>query len=822
VEEVRDKIISVNIEEEMQNSYIDYAMSVIASRALPDVRDGLKPVHRRILYSMAEQGFTSDKKHRKSARIVGDVIGKYHPHGDSSIYDAMVRMAQDFNMRYPLVDGQGNFGNVDGDSAAAMRYTEARMSKLAGEMVADIKKNTVDFGPNFDETEKEPKVLPARYPNLLVNGTSGIAVGMATNIPPHNLNEVVDGVVKIIDNKVNEDRDTEIDELLEIITGPDLPTGATIMGKSGIEEAYRTGRGKFKIRSVSEIEPMKNGKQRIIITEIPYQVNKSNMIIKIADLVKDKKVEGITDIRDESNRLGTRVVIELKRDINANVILNQLYKYTQLQESFGIIMLALVDGEPKVLNLKQMLDHYLAHQVEVITRRTQFDLDKAEARAHILEGLRIALDNIDEIIKIIRGSKDTEIAKNALVENFGLTLIQAEAIIEMKLRRLTGLERDKIEQEYRELMEIIKELKAILADRKLLYGVIKEEILVVKEKFGNERKTEITFDADEIDIEDLIKEEQCVITMTHLSYIKRMPLNTYKSQNRGGKGIKGMQTREEDVVEKIFICSTHDNLLFFTNLGRVYKLKGYEVPSSSRTARGNAIINILNLEPNEEITTVIPVKDMKEDKCIIMATEMGQIKKTHLNEYENIRKSGIIALGLNDGDSLIEVDLVDDSTDIILATEKGQGIRFDAGQVREMGRTAKGVRGIKLNGDDRVKGMVIVEEDKKLLVVTEKGLGKKTDASDFNPQNRGGKGVKIHKLTTKTGDLVGIKMVTDEEEVIMITSEGIIIRLRINEISKTSRVTQGVKLINLESGVKVVGVEKIVDQEAEEELEDQE
>jgi len=808
MEEVRDKIISMNIEEEMKNSYIDYAMSVISSRALPDVRDGLKPVHRRILYSMAEQGYTPDKKHRKSARIVGDVIGKYHPHGDTSIYDAMVRMAQDFSVRYPLVDGQGNFGNVDGDGAAAMRYTEARMTKLSSEIVADLKMDTVDFKPNFDGEEMEPSVLPARYPNLLVNGTSGIAVGMATNIPPHNLREVIDGVVKVLDDRVAKN-ETTIEDLIEIITGPDLPTGALILGKSGIEQAYRTGRGKFKIRSVSEIEPMKSGKQRIVITQLPYQVNKAKTIEKIADLVRDKKVEGITDIRDESNRLGTRVVIELKRDTNANVILNQLYKYTQLQESFGIIMLSLVDGQPRVLNLKQMLSYYLDHQVEVITRRTKFKLKKAEARAHILEGLRIALDNIDEIIKTIKASKTADEAKNNLVEKFGLTLIQSEAIVEMKLRRLTGLEREKIEQEYRELMELIKELKAILGDEKLLYAVIKEEILIIKQKFGDDRRTELTYDADEIDIEDLIKEEDCVITMTHLSYIKRLPLDTYKSQNRGGKGIKGMTTREEDIVEKIFVCSTHDTLLFFTNLGKVYKLKGYEIPSSSRTARGNAIINLLNLEPKEAISAVIPIKEFNEKENLIMLTKNGLVKKTSVLEYENIRKTGIIAIGLNDEDYLINVKLTDGEREVIIGTKNGQGIRFSEKDVRPMGRTAKGVKGITLKAEDETIGMVITEDDKDILIVTENGLGKKTGVDEFTLQKRGGKGVKLHKLTTRTGEIIGIKMVSNEDEIIMINTEGVIIRLKIADISKVGRVTQGVKLVNLKKGEKVVCVSKI-------------
>lgn len=811
---MREQIISTNIEEEMKRSYIDYAMSVISSRALPDVRDGLKPVHRRILFAMKQIGVTSDKKPKKCAQTVGEVMGKYHPHGDSSIYDALVRMAQDFSIRYPLIEGQGNFGSIDGDSAAAMRYTESKMSKLSNELLVDINKDTVNFVPTYDSTNEEPEVLPSRFPNLLVNGTAGIAVGMSTNIPPHNLREVIDAIVKIIDDKLV-GKDTTIDELINIVKGPDLPTGAIIMDKEGIEKAYKTGRGKFKIKSVTNIEEMERGKKRIVVTEIPYQVNKSKIIKKIAKLVKEDRIKKITDIRDESNRLGIRVVIELKKNANPDVVLNKLFKYTRLKKSFGIIMLSLVKGEPKLLNLKQMLVYYLEHQFEVITRRTQYELDKAEARAHILEGFKIALENIDKIIELIKSADNTQDAQEKLMDSFKLTETQSKAIVEMKLKRLTGLEREKIETEYRELVELIKELKSILNDEKLVYQKIREEILVIREKYGDERRSVIKEAEGKIEIEDLIKEEQCVITMTHQSYIKRIPLKTYKSQNRGGRGIKGMNTKDEDVVEKIFVCSTHDYLLFFTNQGKVYRLKGYEVPVSTRTARGNAIINLLKLDKDERITTVIPIEKYEEDKYLVMATKRGLIKKSSLMDYENVRNGGIIAIGLNEGDSLIKVEMTDGKKEILLGTKKAKGIRFDEEEVRSVGRTAKGVKGIDLDEDDEVKGMVIIEEDKKLLVVTEKGLGKQTEIDNFRVQKRAGKGAKIHNLTKRTGNIVGIKIVDNKDEMIMINSEGVVIRIRVKDISKTSRVAQGVKLINLGAGEKVVGIEKIVNQEDE-------
>ena len=810
-----DRIISVDIQEEMRKSYIDYAMSVIVSRALPDVRDGLKPVQRRILYSMDELHLSPDKPHRKSARIVGDTMGKYHPHGDSSIYDAMVRMAQDFSTRYPLVDGHGNFGSVDGDGAAAMRYTEAKLSKLSMELLSDIQKETVDYRPNFDESLKEPVVLPSRYPNLLVNGAAGIAVGMATNIPPHNLQEVIDGVVKIIDNYMFENRETEIDELLDVIKGPDFPTGATILGRQGIIEAYRTGRGKVKVRADAEIEPMGN-RQRIVVTEIPYQVNKSRLIEKIADLVKDKRIEGISDLRDESDRTGMRIVIELRRDANANVVLNQLYKNTQMQDTFGINMLALVNNEPKVLNLKDMLQHYLEHQKDVVTRRTQYDLRKAEERAHILEGLRIALDHIDEVIRIIRASNSTQEAKDTLIQTFTLTEAQAQAIVDMRLRTLTGLEREKIEAEYRELQEIIKELKAILGDENQLYRVIKEEIMIIREKYGDDRRTKLTHDEGELDIEDLIIEENSVITMTHLGYVKRIPLNTYRSQNRGGRGIKGMQTRDEDFVENLFVTSTHNYILFFTNKGKVYRLKAYQIPESGRTGRGTAIVNLLQIDPGEKITAVIPVREYQEGDYLLMATKQGQVKKTSIMEYENIRVSGLIAIGLREDDDLITVKATSGDQEVILGTRLGQGIRFKESDVRPTGRTSMGVRGIHLNDDDEVIGMDLITEGDQLLVVTENGLGKRTNLSEFNVQNRGGKGVKLYRFTSKTGHIIGIKVINEEEEVLLITSEGIIIRLRVKEISIQGRITQGVKLINLADDVKVVCFAQVVEEEIEE------
>ncbi|MCT4687698.1 DNA gyrase subunit A [Vallitalea sp.] len=824
-----DKIISVDLQDEMKKSYIDYAMSVIASRALPDVRDGLKPVHRKILYAMSELNLSPDKPYRKSARIVGDTMGKYHPHGDSSIYEAMVRMAQDFSTRYLLVDGHGNFGSVDGDGAAAMRYTEARMSKMSMELLADIGKDTVDFKPNFDESLKEPEVLPARFPNLLVNGTSGIAVGMATNIPPHNLNEVIDGVVKIIDNKTIEDRETDIDELIDIIKGPDFPTYGKILGKNGIKQAYRTGKGKVKVRAAVDIEPMPGNKQRIIVTELPYQVNKARLIEKIAELVKLKKVEGISDLRDESDRKGMCIVIELKRDANANVIMNQLYKHTQLQDTFGINMLALVKNEPKILNLKQMLEYYLEHQKEVVTRRTKYELKKAENRAHILEGLLKALEFIDEVIKIIRASKSTAEAKLNLIDRFQFSEVQAQAIVDMRLRALTGLEREKIENEYRELMEKIKELKAILADEKLLYSVVKEEILIIKEKYGDPRRTEITYDEGEISLEDLIKKEPTVITMTHLGYIKRMPINTYKSQHRGGKGIKGMQTRDEDFIQNLFITSTHHFILFFTNKGKVYRLKAYEIPEASRTARGTALVNLLQIDPDEQITAVIPLSEYREDIYLLMATKKGIIKKTNIMEYVNIRISGLQAIILKEDDDLIEVKLTDNKQDIILGTKYGQCIRFSESDVRVIGRTSMGVRGMNLNHDDEVIGMQLTSQGTDLLVVSENGLGKRTDIDEFTTQRRGGKGVKFYKITEKTGNVIGIKAVNEDNELMIITTEGIVIRIRVSDISRFGRVTSGVRLMNLDDDIMVAGIARIKEEvtheeeieEADEELQDE-
>lgn len=807
-----DKIIPIEIEEEMRKSYIDYAMSVIVSRALPDVRDGLKPVHRRILYAMNELNLSPDKAYKKSARIVGETMGKYHPHGDSSIYDAMVRLAQDFSIRYPLVDGHGNFGSIDGDSAAAMRYTEAKLSKISMELLADIQKDTIDYQPNFDESLKEPSVLPSRFPNLLVNGTSGIAVGMATNIPPHNLTEVINGTVKMIDNFVEKDRETNIEELLFIVKGPDFPTGATILGRKGIEEAYRTGRGKIKVRAVSEIEQMANNKQRIIVTEIPYMVNKARLIEKIADLVKEKKIEGISDLRDESNREGMRIVIEIKKDFNANVVLNQLYRYTQLQDVFGINMLALVKNEPKTLNLKDMLSHYLNHQKEVVTRRTQFDLRKAEERSHILEGLRIALDHIDEVISIIRNSPNIQEAKQSLMDSFALSDKQAQAIVDMRLRSLTGLEREKIEDEYRELQESIKELKSILNDEKRLYGVIKEELLIILQKFGDERKTKFEIDEGEINIEDLILDEQNVITMTRLGYIKRLPLNTYRSQNRGGRGIIGMQTRDEDLLEELFVTSTHNYILFFTNKGKVYRIKAFEIPESSRTARGVAIVNLLQIDGDEKITAIIPVKEYKEGTYLLMVTKNGLVKKTSIIEYQNIRKGGLNAINLRDEDELIQVKNIEENEKIFIGTKKGQGIVFSEKDVRNIGRNGIGVRAMNINEDDKIIGVGLISEGNDILFVTERGLGKRTNINEFKLQKRGGKGVKCYRLTEKTGYIVGIKMVSEDEEIMMITSEGIIIRMHVSQISKTGRVTQGVKLMNLEKEEKVVSVAKVVEE----------
>ena len=790
-----DRIHEVDLKETMETSYIDYAMSVIAARALPDVRDGLKPVQRRVLYSMVELNNGPDKPHRKCARIVGDTMGKFHPHGDSSIYGALVNMAQDWSTRYPLVDGHGNFGSEDGDGAAAMRYTEARLSKISMEMVRDINKDTVEFIPNFDDTEKEPSVLPARYPNLLVNGTSGIAVGMATSIPPHNLTETINAIVKIIDNRVQENRDTEIEEIMEIVKGPDFPTGATILGRKGIEEAYRTGRGKIKTRAVSEIETMDNGKSRIVVTELPYMVNKAKLVEKIASLVKEKRIDGITDLRDESDQEGTRVVIEVRRDANANVILNQLYKHTQLQDSFGVIMLALVNGEPKVLNLLQMLDEYLKHQKDVVTRRTKFELNKAEERAHIIEGLLIALDNIDEVIQIVRSSRTTADAKAKLSERFGLSDAQAQAIVDMRIRQLTGLAREDLENEYKELMEKIAYLKSILADENKLLTVIKEEIEIVRDKFGDDRRTKIGIDID-MDDEDLIPEEDTVIVMTNLGYIKRMTVDNFKAQNRGGKGIKGMQTINDDFMKDMFMVSTHDYILFLTNTGRIYKLKGYEIPEAGRTARGMAIVNLLQLQPGEKISAMVQMREFEDDKYLIMATKNGTIKKTPINAYTNIRKSGIQAITLREGDELIDVTISDNTHNIMLVTKNGQGIKFRETDVRETGRSAMGVRGIELKGNDEVISMQIDTEGEYILIVSANGMGKRTPFTEFKLQNRGGKGVKCYKITEKTGEVVGAKAVNDGNEIMMITNEGIVIRMFVDDISVLGRVTLGVKLMN--------------------------
>ncbi len=804
-----DKVHEVDLKKTMETSYIDYAMSVIASRALPDVRDGLKPVQRRILYSMIELNNGPDKPHRKCARIVGDTMGKYHPHGDSSIYGALVNMAQEWSTRYPLVDGHGNFGSVDGDGAAAMRYTEARLSKISMELTADINKNTVDFVPNFDETEKEPSVLPSRYPNLLVNGTSGIAVGMATNIPPHNLREVISAVVKIIDDQIEETGETTLEDIMNIVKGPDFPTGAEILGTRGIEEAYRTGRGKIKVRAVTDIEPMQNGKNRIIVTELPYMVNKARLIEKIAELVRDKKIDGITALEDQSSREGMRICIELRRDVNPNVILNQLYKHTQLQDTFGVIMLALVNNEPKVLNLLDMLTYYLKHQEEVVTRRTQYELNKAEERAHILQGLLIALDNIDEVISIIRGSQTTPIAKERLMERFGLSDAQAQAIVDMRLKALTGLEREKLEAEYAELMAQIGRLKAILADRKLLLGVIKEEILVISNKYGDERRTSIGFDEFDISDEDLIPRQDVVITMTKLGYIKRMTTDTFKSQNRGGKGIKGMQTIDEDYVEELFMTSSHDYIMFFTNTGRVYRMKGYEIPEASRTARGTAIINLLQLMPGEKITATIPIQTYDEGQYLFMATKNGLVKKTGLTEYSNVRKNGLAAITLREDDELIEVKITDNQKDIFVVTKFGQCIRFDEKDVRTTGRTSMGVRGINLIDGDEVVAMQLDEQGEFLLVASEKGMGKRTPIKEFKVQNRGGKGVKCYNIMEKTGNVVGAKAVNEEDEIMIINTSGIIIRTKCDSISVQGRVTSGVKLININDDAVVASIAKV-------------
>ena len=808
-----DKIHEVDLQKTMEKSYIDYAMSVIASRALPDVRDGLKPVQRRVLYSMIELNNGPDKPHRKCARIVGDTMGKYHPHGDSSIYGALVNMAQDWSTRYPLVDGHGNFGSVDGDGAAAMRYTEARLSKISMEMLADINKDTVDFQPNFDETEREPVVLPARYPNLLVNGTSGIAVGMATNIPPHNLREVIGAVVKIIDNIIEEDRDTTIEELLEIVKGPDFPTGATILGTRGIEEAYRTGRGKIRVRAVTNIETLPNGKSRIIVTELPYLVNKARLIEKIAELVREKKIDGITDLNDHSSREGMRICIDLRKDANANVVLNQLYKHTQLQDTFGVIMLCLVavNGslQPKVLTLPEMLKYYLAHQEDVVTRRTKYDLNKAQERAHILEGLLKALDNIDEVIRIIRGSRSVQVAKQELMDRFELTDVQAQAIVDMRLRALTGLEREKLDAEYAELMEKIRKLKAILADRNTLLRVIREEILAISEKYGDDRRTAIGFDAYDISMEDMIPRENTVITMTKLGYIKRMTVDNFRSQNRGGRGIKGMQTLDDDYIEELMMTTTHHYVMFFTNTGRVYRLKAYEIPEAGRTARGTAIINLLQLMPGERITAVIPISKFEEGHYLMMATRKGLVKKTPIQDYANVRKIGLAAISLRDDDELIEVKATDDKKDVILVTKYGQCIRFKENDVRSTGRVSMGVRGINLLDGDEVVAMQLNTQGYYLLVVSENGMGKRTSISEFTCQNRGGKGVKCYKITEKTGNVIGAKAVNEENEIMMITTEGIIIRLQCSDISILGRITSGVKLINLSEGVTVASFAKV-------------
>ena len=818
-DKIFDKISEVGLKKTMERSYIDYAMSVIAARALPDVRDGLKPVQRRILHSMIELNNGPDKPHRKCARIVGDTMGKYHPHGDISIYDALVKLAQDWNTRYPLVDGHGNFGSEDGDGAAAMRYTEARLSKISMEMLADINKDTVDFVPNFDETEKEPTVLPSRFPNLLVNGTTGIAVGMATNIPPHNLKEVIGATVKIIDNRIEEDRETSIDEIMQIIKGPDFPMGAEILGHRGIEEAYRTGRGKIKVRAVTDIETMPNGKHKIVVTELPYMVNKALLIQKIVELVKTKRVDGITDVRDESSREGIRVVIELKKDTNANVLLNQLYKHTQLQDTFGVNMLALVDGVPKILNISQMLGYYLKHQEDVVTRRTKYDLNKAEERAHILKGLLIALDNIDEVINIIRSSKSVQDAKNSLIERFGLTEVQAQAIVDMRLRALTGLEREKLEAEYKELMDKISYLKAILADEKKLLGVIKDELLVISQKYGDERRTALGRDVDEVTDEELIERENIVIAMTKLGYIKRMPEDLFKAQNRGGKGIRGMQTIDEDYIENLIVTTTHNYLMFFTNTGRVYRLKGYEIPEAGRTARGVAIVNLLQLQAGEKITAVIPLKSYEDGKYLFMATRNGMVKKTDILEYQNVRKTGLTAIVLRDNDELIEVKATNGDDDIFLITKKGMSIRFNEKDVRQTGRTSMGVKGIHLGKDDIVISMQMSSQGEKILLVTENGMGKRTLISEFNVQNRGGKGVKCYKITEKTGDLVGAKIVTDENDVMIITTEGIIIRTSCDGISTLGRVTSGVKIINLnyDNNVKVASMTEVQKEEFDDE-----
>ena len=805
-----DKIHEIDLKKTMEKSYIDYAMSVIASRALPDVRDGLKPVQRRVLYSMAELNNGPDKPHRKSARIVGDTMGKYHPHGDSSIYGALVNMAQRWSMRYMLVDGHGNFGSIDGDGAAAMRYTEARLSKISVEMLADIYKDTVDFIPNFDETEKEPTVLPSRFPNLLVNGGTGIAVGMATNIPPHNLREVIAAVVKIIDNQVEEGRQTSMEEILQIIKGPDFPTGAEILGTRGIEEAYRTGRGKIRVRAVTNIETAPNGKSHIIVTELPYLVNKARLIEKIAELVKTKKIDGITGITDESNREGIRINIELRRDVNANVLLNQLLKHTQLQDSFGVIMLALVNNEPKVLNILQMLEYYLDHQKDVVTRRTKYDLNKAEERAHILEGLLKALDHIDEVIRIIRGSANVAEAKRVLMERFELTDPQAQAIVDMRLRALTGLEREKLENEYKELETKIAELRAILADENKLLSVIKKEILVISEKYGDDRRTKIGFE-DDMSVEDLISDDDTVIAMTNLGYIKRMSVDNFKSQNRGGKGIKGMQTIDEDFIEDLLMTTNHHYIMFFTNTGRCYRIKAYEIPEAGRTARGTAIVNLLQLQPGEKVTAAIPMREIDDDKYLFMATKGGMVKKTRMCEYSNMRKTGLQAILLREGDELIEVKVTDNTEDIFLATKFGMSIRFKETDARITGRVSYGVIGMKLDEGDEVIGMQMASQGEYMLVASEKGYGKRTRISEFKLQLRGGKGLLCYNVTEKTGNLVGMKLLDDGRDIMLITNEGILIRMGVDDISIIGRNTSGVKLMSIDadSDVRVASIAKV-------------
>ncbi|MGB9814245.1 MAG: DNA gyrase subunit A [Thermovenabulum sp.] len=805
--ETTGKVLHVSIEEEMKKSYIDYAMSVIVGRALPDVRDGLKPIHRRILYAMSELNLTPDRPHRKSATIVGDVMGKYHPHGDAAIYDAMVRMAQDFSIRYPLIDGHGNFGSVDGDPPAAMRYTEARLSKIALEMLSDIDKDTVDFVPNFDETLKEPKVLPSRFPNLLVNGSSGIAVGMATNIPPHNLAEVIDGAVLMIENK-----DVSPEDLMKVIKGPDFPTGGIIVGTEGIKEMYTTGRGSIIVRAKAKIE-VEHGKERIVINEIPYMVNKAKLIEKIAELVRDKHIEGITDIRDESDRNGIRVVIELKKDANSRVILNKLYKHTQMQVTFGAIMLALVDNKPMVLNLRDIIYYYLEHQKEVIIRRTKFELSKAEERVHILEGLRIALANLDEVIALIRRSKDVPTAREGLIKKFNLTEKQAQVILDMRLQRLTALERQKIEEEYKELLNKIDYYKKVLSDEKMVLGIIKDELLMIKERFRDERRTEIVESIDEMDEEDLIAEEDVVITMTHFGYVKRMPLSAYKSQKRGGKGVNGITTREEDFVEKIFVASTHHVLLFFTNLGNVYRLKAHEVPEAGRTGKGTAIVNLINLKPREKITAVIAIKDFDEANYIVMVTKKGLIKKTKLSEFKTLRKSGIIAINLNPEDELIGVNIANNDSEIILATLKGMSIRFKVKDVSEMGRSAKGVKAMSLQEDDQIVAFDMIFDDRDVFIITEKGFGKRTPISEYRIQSRGGKGILTQKISEKTGNVVSLKTVSEKDDVIISTANGMMIRLEVKGIPKTSRNTRGVTLIKLEENDIVSAVAVVSEEE---------